>query len=185
MIGAVHLVPTRMFAGHNAVLGIDISGTNIRTGMMRFNLDNSPDPAKATKVWEPELWRHSEEKPSRDEAVNELVGILKRFITGARKTNLNLAPIIGIGCPGRIEADGSIKAGAQNLPGNWEGSRFNPPRSLREAIAGIGWHETVVVIHNDAVVQGLSEAPFMRDVSLWGIFTISTGLGNALFENCA
>jgi predicted NBD/HSP70 family sugar kinase len=38
-------------------------------------------------------------------------------------------------------------------------------------------------MHNDAVVQGLSEAPFMKDISTWGIFTIGTGLGNALFAN--
>jgi hypothetical protein len=38
-------------------------------------------------------------------------------------------------------------------------------------------------LHPDAVVQGLSELPFMRDVSRWGIFTIGTGLGNALFSN--
>jgi hypothetical protein len=36
---------------------------------------------------------------------------------------------------------------------------------------------------HDAVVQGLSEAPFMKDISTWGIFTIGTGLGNALFTN--
>ena len=38
-------------------------------------------------------------------------------------------------------------------------------------------------MHNDAVVQGLSEAPFMRDVEHWGALTIGTGLGNARFTN--
>jgi len=38
-------------------------------------------------------------------------------------------------------------------------------------------------MHNDAVVQGLSELPFMRDVSHWGVLTIGTGLGNASFTN--
>jgi len=38
-------------------------------------------------------------------------------------------------------------------------------------------------MHNDAVLQGLSEAPFMKDASPWGGFTIGTGLGNALFSN--
>jgi hypothetical protein len=32
-------------------------------------------------------------------------------------------------------------------------------------------------------VQGLSEAPFMKEVSTWAIFTIGAGLGNALFAN--
>jgi hypothetical protein len=40
-----------------------------------------------------------------------------------------------------------------------------------------------VLLHNDAVVQGLSEVPFMRDVERWGILTIGTGLGNASFVN--
>jgi len=40
-------------------------------------------------------------------------------------------------------------------------------------------------MHNDAVVQGLSEIPYMRDVEHWGVFTIGTGLGNARFTNRA
>ena len=41
----------------------------------------------------------------------------------------------------------------------------------------------MVLMHNDAVVQGLSEVPHMQDVERWGVFTIGTGLGNALFTN--
>ena len=40
-------------------------------------------------------------------------------------------------------------------------------------------------MHNDAVVQGLSEVPFMQDVKRWGVLTIGTGLGNARFTNRA
>ena len=40
-------------------------------------------------------------------------------------------------------------------------------------------------MHNDAVVQGLSELPFMHDVKHWGVLTIGTGLGNARFTNRA
>lgn len=49
-----------------------------------------------------------------------------------------LAPFIGVACPGVIERDGSIEKGAPNLPGNWESSKFNLPRSLVEAILLIG-----------------------------------------------
>ena len=42
-------------------------------------------------------------------------------------------------------------------------------------IPTIGAHETSIVLHNDAVVQGLSEVPFMQDVSRWGVLTIGTG----------
>jgi predicted NBD/HSP70 family sugar kinase len=94
---------------------------------------------------------------------------------------VNIAPFVGIGCPGKIEPDGS--SGAQNLPGNWESSRFNLPATLMEAIPEIGEFETTIVMHNDAVVQGLSEVPVMQDVERWAIFTIGTGLGNALFTN--
>ena len=38
-------------------------------------------------------------------------------------------------------------------------------------------------MHNDGVVQGLSEVPFMQDVKRWGVLTIGTGLGNARFTN--
>ncbi len=38
-------------------------------------------------------------------------------------------------------------------------------------------------MHNDTVVQGLSEVPFLRDVDHWGVLTIGTGLGNARFSN--
>jgi hypothetical protein len=41
----------------------------------------------------------------------------------------------------------------------------------------------LVLMHNDAVVQGLSELPFMRDVKHWGVLTIGTGLGNVSFTN--
>jgi hypothetical protein len=69
---------------------------------------------------------------------------------GQRKKHLKLAPFIGIGCPGVIEEDGSIDRGAQNLPGNWESSKFNLPLALYEIIPTIGEHETSVVLHNDA-----------------------------------
>jgi predicted NBD/HSP70 family sugar kinase len=98
---------------------------------------------------------------------------------------LTLAPFIGIGCPGVIRADGSIERGGQNLPGNWEAKDFNLPQKLREALPTIDDHETVVVMHNDAVVQGLSELPWMQDVKHWAVMTIGTGLGNAHYTNRA
>jgi predicted NBD/HSP70 family sugar kinase len=105
------------------------------------------------------------------------------LIERAHKQKLHLAPFIGIGCPGVIEADGSIDRGADNLPGKWDGKKFNLPLALLEAIPQILDHDTVIVMHNDAVVQGLSERPFMDDVEHWGVLTIGTGLGNAQFHN--
>jgi hypothetical protein len=82
-----------------------------------------------------------------------------------------------------IRPDGTIERGAQNLPGNWESEDFNLPQRLTRAISQIAGKETTAILHNDAVVQGLSEAPFMGDVVKWGILTVGTGLGNAHFTN--
>jgi len=115
--------------------------------------------------------------------VKRLIKMLKGLIAAAESEGFKLAPFIGIACPGVINADGSIEKGAQNLPGNWESSKFNLPASLIEGIPVIGEHDTAIVMHNDGVVQGLSEIPFMQDVDRWGVLTIGTGLGNARFTN--
>ena len=183
LIGAVHLAPKWMFKAHDAILAVDIGGTNIRAGVVGLNLKKAADLSKAF-VWKFELWRHGDEKKvSREDAVKKITGMLEGLIEKAAKEKLALAPFIGIGCPGIINKDGSIERGAQNLPGNWESRKFHLPSSLHEAIPKIGNEDTAVVMHNDAVVQGLSEAPFMTDVERWGALTIGTGLGNARFTN--
>jgi hypothetical protein len=182
LIGAVQLAPPWIFKAHDAVIGVDIGGTNIRAGIVELNLKRAPDLSKAT-VGKFELWRHGDEKLARDDAVEGLIQMLERLIRRAEKDRLELAPFIGIGCPGKIDPDGSIERGAQNLPGNWESSRFNLPAILSSAIPKIGDFDTAILMHNDAVVQGLSEVPHMKDVKSWAIFTIGTGLGNALFTN--
>jgi hypothetical protein len=78
---------------------------------------------------------------------------------------------------------GQSIAGLKTFPATGKAGKFNLPLALYEMIPTIGEHETSVVLHNDAVVQGLSEIPFMQDVSRWGVLTIGTGLGNARFTN--
>jgi predicted NBD/HSP70 family sugar kinase len=182
LIGAAHLLPAWMLKGYDAILAVDVGGTNIRAGLVELNLKKSTDLSKA-RVLEFMLWRHAEEEIKREHAVEGLVEMLQKHVDRAKKEKLRLAPVIGIGCPGVIHDDGFIERGAQNLPGNWESSRFNLPASLREQISTIGEHETMVVMHNDAVVQGLSELPFMQERKDWGVLTIGTGLGNASFLN--
>jgi predicted NBD/HSP70 family sugar kinase len=184
LIGAAHLVPSWVVEGHDAVMAVDIGGTNIRAGVVDLGLKKAKDLSKA-RVWKFELWRHADEekKLGRDDAVARLVDMLEKLIRGAKREGYKLAPFVGIGCPGKIEEDGSIDRGAQNLPGNWEASGFNLPAALCTAIPRMGDHDTSVIMHNDAVVQGLSEVPFMQDVERWGVLTIGTGLGNARFTN--
>lgn len=182
LIGTLHLAPSWIFEAHDSILAVDIGGTNIRCGVVETRWKKAPDLSKAG-VWKSELWRHADDEPTREGAVKRLVKMLKDLIAQAETEGLKLAPFIGIACPGVIDADGSIEKGAQNLPGNWESSKFNLPASLVEAIPEIGDHDTAVLMHNDGVVQGLAEVPFMQDVERWGVLTIGTGLGNARFTN--
>ncbi|MBR1091582.1 ROK family protein [Bradyrhizobium manausense] len=182
LIGALHLAPSWIFEAHDSILAVDIGGTNIRCGVVVTNWKKAKDLSKAS-IWKSELWRHADDEPTREGAVKRLVKMLKGLITEAETEGLKLAPFIGIACPGVINADGSIEKGAQNLPGNWESSKFNLPASLIEGIPVIGEHDTAILMHNDGVVQGLSEVPFMQDVDRWGVLTIGTGLGNARFTN--
>lgn len=183
LIGALQLMPSWMFKGHDAILAADIGGSNIRAGVVLPQLKEAKDLSKAS-VWKSDLWRHADEDVRRTKAVDWLVDAFKDFVTRAEKDGLSLAPFIGVGCPGVIEADGTISRGGMNLPGgNWDDKRFNLPKVLTAAIPKIGDHDTVVVMHNDAVVQGMSQRPFMSDVKRWAVITIGTGLGNASFTN--
>src|ERR1700726_4110790 len=182
LIGCLHLAPSWIFEAHDSILAVDIGGTNIRCGVVETRWKKAPDLSKAA-VWDADLWRHADDEPTREGAVKRLVKMLKGLIAAADSEGLKLAPFIGIACPGVINEDGSIEKGAQNLPGNWESSKFNLPASLVEAIPEIGDHDTAVLMHNDGVAQGLSEVPFMQDVEHWGVLTIGTGLGNARFTN--
>src|SRR5580698_8805892 len=182
LIGCLHLAPSWIFEAYDSILAVDIGGTTIRCGVIETRWKKAPDLSNA-EVWQSELWRHADDEPTREGAVKRLVKMLKDLILAADTEGLKLAPFIGIACPGVINEDGSIAKGGQNLPGNWESSKFNLPASLVEAIPRIGDHDTAVLMHNDGVAQGLSEVPFMQDVERWGVLTIGTGLGNARFTN--
>ena len=185
LIGSVQLLPSWALSGHDGLLAVDIGGTNIRAGIVLTQLAKARD-LSAAKVWKSDLWRHRDDTPTRDEAIDRLNKMLQKLLDAAEDEKLKIAPVIGIGCPGVIEADGTIDRGGQNLPGgDWEGKKFNLPKEIVASIPTISDHDTHVIIHNDAVVQGLSQVPFMSDVERWGVLTIGTGLGNARFTNIA
>src|SRR3981081_4162170 len=137
LIGCLHLAPSWIFEAQDGILAVDIGGTNIRCGVVETRAKKAPDLSKAS-VWKFELWRHADDEPTREGAVKRLVRMLKDLIAAADTEDLRLAPFIGIACPGVINEDGTIEKGAQNLPGNWESSKFNLPASLAEAIPQIG-----------------------------------------------
>lgn len=182
LIGCLHLAPSWIFEAHDSILAVDIGGSNIRCGVVETKWKKNKDLSKAS-VWKSDLWRHADDEPTREGAVKRLVKMLKSLLADAEEEGHKLAPFIGISCPGVINHDGTIEKGAQNLPGNWESSKFNLPALLIEGIPQIGDHDTAVLMHNDGVAQGLSEVPFMQDVERWGVLTIGTGLGNARFSN--
>ena len=184
LIGTVHLAPSWVLAGHDAILAADIGGTNVRVGVIDLKMRKKGDISKAT-VWKHLHWRHHDEHPTREEALDRIADMFKELIEEVSDEKMKLAPFVGVGCPGLIDEHGVIQSGGQNLPGNWEGEEFNLPQELAKRLPRLEGHEPVVVVHNDAVVQGLSEVPNMTDVERWGVLTIGTGLGNARFTNRA
>jgi predicted NBD/HSP70 family sugar kinase len=181
LIGAVQLAPSWVLAGHDAILAADIGGTNLRVGVVELNLKKG-NLSKAA-VWKHLHWRHRDDKPTREQALDRMAAMFGELIGLAAKEKIKLAPFVGVGCPGLIDEHGVIVTGGQNLPGNWEGEDFNLPAELARRLPRLEGHEPVVIMHNDAVIQGLSEVPNMKDVHQWGVLTIGTGLGNARFTN--
>jgi hypothetical protein len=182
LIGWVHLAPPALLQSYDAILAVDIGGTNVRCGIVQTHLHKAPDMSLA-EVVRREKWAHADDEPKRDELVEGIATILEDLIAYAEKKEIRLAPYIGVACPGLIVEDGSLAGGTQNLPSNWESTRFHLPRDLCERLPHIGDGRTQVCLHNDAVVQGLSEMPFTNDVDRWAILTVGTGLGNASFTN--
>jgi hypothetical protein len=182
LLGWVHLAPPELLEHYDAILALDIGGTNVRCGVVKLRRKRARDLSKA-KVVRREKWRHADDGPNRRVLVGRLAEMLEDQVRWCRKKGIRLAPFVGIGCPGLIRRDGSIARGAQNMPGDWTSEHFHLPTALRRKLPTIGGVPPVVLMHNDAVVQGLSELPFMQDVKRWAVLTIGTGLGNASYTN--
>lgn len=183
LIGAAQLAPGWVLARYDAILAADIGGTNLRVGIVELGMEEGVVAKPA--VWKMMHWCHRDDEPTRDQAVARLAEMANSLVKKATDAELRLAPFMGIGCPGLLDERGAILNGGQNLPGNWQEDGFNLVTALSSRLPRIDGRETVVLIHNDAVVQGLSELPRSKDVSRWGVLTIGTGLGNARFTNRA
>ncbi len=180
MIGWAYAAPSELLAQGNGFLAVDIGGTNLRCGLVSL-----PSGVGAPDVVAREKWCHADETPSRDEMVEHIAVLLRDMAGEAERHGLRLSPVIGLACPGLIRPDGAITSGVQNLPGDWSEDGFFLPERIRRAVPLLAGRPSVVLLHNDAVIQGLSEAPSMRDVSRWAAVTIGTGLGNVAFRNHA
>lgn len=181
LIGGLYLAPSWILEGHDAILAADIGGTNLRVGIVELKTKKGAI-AKA-EVWKFLHWRHRDEGPTRDGAMEKMADMANQLLRNAEEADLKLAPFFAVGCPGLIDNAGAIQKGAQNLPGDWEDRSFKLSEEIARRLPRIRGHEPLFLMHNDAVVQGLSECLNMDDVEHWGVFTIGTGLGNARFTN--
>ena len=105
LIGSVHLAPTWVLAGHDAILAVDIGGTNMRAGIVELS-------AKKGRIAEADVWkrahrRHADDKPGRDDAIKKLGAMLSKLIERADEDKVKLAPFVGIGCPRLIDDQGT------------------------------------------------------------------------------
>jgi hypothetical protein len=94
--GALHLAPAWMFEGYDAILAADIGGTNIRAGVIEHRFKQASDLSKAA-VSRFDTWRYANDKPSRTQAVERLIKMLRKLITRAEKAKIRVAPFIASG----------------------------------------------------------------------------------------
>jgi hypothetical protein len=183
LIGAARLLPGALLRQSDAVLAADLGGSSFRAGVVLPRLGVAPDLA-AAGVWRRQSWHHAaEQQTDRAVAVGRLAGMLGDLAGAAATAGLSLAPVVAVGLPGRIDAEGRILGGAENLPGDWHAEDFHLPSALSRLLPLAGGGHPAVLLHNDAVAQGLSEAPYLRNIVHWGVLTVGTGLGNARFSN--
>lgn len=94
----------------------------------------------------------------------------------------NSAPIMHSSCIPAVARLAEMTRSLVQL-GDGQEDEFNLVSALRDRLPRIDGHDPTILIHNDAVVRGVSELPKMGDVSRWGVLTIGTGLGNARIIN--
>ncbi len=91
-------------------------------------------------------------------AVKRLVKMLKDLIAKADKEGFKLAPFIGIACPG-VASRATVRSrrAPRTCRATGRAASSTCRQALSQAIPQIGQHDTAIVMHNDGVVQGLSE----------------------------
>jgi predicted NBD/HSP70 family sugar kinase len=177
LLGWTALRPADLLDSDRAFLAVDLGGTNVRCGIVA----PSRTDERSAEIVAGSHWRHADGSVSRDELIERIGGMLSELIAHTADRQIALAPFVGVGCPGVIEPDGSIARGADNLPGDWTHRDFRLHLRLAQHLPKVDGMRPTILLHNDAVVQGLSELPRMRHADAWAILTVGTGLGNAAF----
>jgi len=180
LIGGLQLIPSWFLAGFDTAFAVDIGGSNVRIGAVRYKI-NAKLEIKSAKVVFREHWAHGKETATRQDILEFITKKLERAVTWSKRKRLKASPFVAVACPGRIRADGTVDRGAQNLPGRWESDHFSLPQYLRENLQILPTQDTIVVMHNDAILQGLSELSSV-ETDYWAVLTIGTGLGNGSFK---
>ena len=95
LIGAAHLAPSWIFAGHDSLLAVDIGGTNIRVGLVELNLKKARDMSAARGVGL-EVWRHDEEEQRREQAADSIATMRGGMAELAQAKKRGRAPLTGM-----------------------------------------------------------------------------------------
>lgn len=181
MIGWAYAAPSSVIQEAPGFVAVDIGGTNIRWSTVRHN--GAPASSAEPEVVHHQKWGHAEEGVDREALLDRLVDGIAEMSRRAEQDGLHLSALIGISCPGVMRSDGKFSDGCQNLPGAWCDPSFSLPQEIDDRLKQKGIREKIVALHNDAVIQALSEWPRMKDVERWAAVTMGTGLGNCSFVN--
>lgn len=181
MIGWAHADGSGLLELADGFVAVDIGGTNVRWATVRRNgpLVSGREP----EVVHHDKWGHAADEADQDELLDRIADGIVEMIGNAERDGLSLSPMVGISCPGAMRPDGRFSDGCQNLPGEWCNETFALPAEIESRLERRGHPNQLVALHNDAVIQALSETPWMQDVERWAAVTMGTGLGNCSFEN--
>lgn len=148
----------------SAVIGVDLGGTNVRSGLLTPDgevLDRCKESTRASEGWEL--------------VVGRLIGQIQGVREFAARKGLRITAV-GVGAPGVILADQGIVVKSPNFP-DWNNLPLR--KMLQEALS------LPVVIENDANAAALGEQwrGAGRDIASMILLTLGTGVGGGIILN--
>jgi hypothetical protein len=163
-------------------LGCEIKELNCRAGIV--SVERSADQERGrTSVAERQVWRHADEQPTRDAAVRRLGEMLEGLYRRAPRRAIILLPASVLRARGGLDRTAGLSAARKTYRVIGRRKISILPRILQDILLRHCDWNALLIMHNDAIVQGLSQVPFMKDIKHWGVLTISAGVGNARFTN--